>query len=59
MLIVDADERVTPELEAEIKTILQAPSCDGYWIRRRNFFLGKEIRHGTWRTDKVLRLFLR
>ena len=59
VLIVDADERVTPELASEIKTILRAPSCEGYWIRRRNFFLGKEIRHGTWRTDKVLRLFLR
>ena len=59
VLIVDSDERVTPELQAEIKAILQSPQFDGYWIRRRNFFLGKEIRHGTWRTDKVLRLFRR
>jgi len=59
VLIVDADERVTPELAAEIQLILQRPQYDGYWIRRRNFFLGKEIRHGEWRTDKVLRLFRR
>ena len=59
VLIVDADERVTPELADEIKGILQSPKCDGYWIRCRNFCLGKEIRHGTWRTDKVLRLFRR
>ncbi len=59
VLILDADERVTPELEQEIKQILSNPVSDGYWIRRRNFFWGKEIRHGTWRTDKVLRLFRR
>jgi glycosyltransferase involved in cell wall biosynthesis len=59
VLIVDSDERVTPELADEIRAILQNPGCDGYWIRRRNFFLGKEIRHGSWGTDKVLRLFRR
>jgi glycosyltransferase involved in cell wall biosynthesis len=59
VLIVDSDERVTPELALEIKEILRKPEYDGYWIRRRNLFLGKEIRHGTWRTDKVLRLFRR
>ncbi len=59
VLIVDADERVTPELAEEIRGILREPDCDGYWIRRRNFFLGKEIRHGTWGTDRVLRLFRR
>jgi glycosyltransferase involved in cell wall biosynthesis len=59
VLIVDADERVTLELAMEIQTILRSPENDGYWIRRRNFFLAQEIRHGTWRTDKVLRLFRR
>jgi len=59
VLIVDADERVTPDLALEIQAILRSPESDGYWIRRRNFFLGKEIRHGEWRTDKVLRLFRR
>jgi glycosyltransferase involved in cell wall biosynthesis len=59
VLIVDSDERVTPELAEEIQAIVRQPECDGYWIRRRNFFLGKEIRHGSWRTDRVLRLFRR
>ena len=59
VLIVDCDERVTPELASEINARLEEPQYDGYWIRRRNFMLGKEIRHGTWRTDKVLRLFRR
>lgn len=59
VLIVDADERVSPELAAEIDKILQHPDCDSYWIRRRNYFFGKRILHGSWRTDKVLRLFRR
>ncbi len=59
VLIVDSDERVTPELAAEIQAILQAPQYEGYWIRRRNFMLGKEIRYGMWSADKVLRLFRR
>lgn len=59
VLILDSDERVTPELQGELRRILEAPEFDGYWIRRRNFFWGKEIRHGSWRTDKVLRLFRR
>jgi glycosyltransferase involved in cell wall biosynthesis len=59
VLILDADERVTPALAAEIRNILEDPRHDGYWIRRRNFFLGREIRHGAWRSDKVLRLFRR
>jgi glycosyltransferase involved in cell wall biosynthesis len=58
VLIVDSDERVTPELCNEITTLLaQAPLKDGYWIRRKNFLFGKEIRHSGWGADSVLRLF--
>jgi glycosyltransferase involved in cell wall biosynthesis len=60
VLIVDADERVTPGLRDEIVKLLgQAPSLDGYWIRRKNFLFGREIRHSGWGTDSVLRLFRR
>jgi glycosyltransferase involved in cell wall biosynthesis len=59
VLIVDADERVTPELASEVTRLLAAPDCDGYWIRRRNFFLGRELRHGSGSKDSVLRLFRR
>ena len=58
VLIVDADERVTPGLRDEIMTLLgEGPSLDGYWIRRKNFLFGKEVRHSGWGTDSVLRLF--
>ncbi len=58
VLIVDADERVTPALRAEIERVLADPArADGYWIHRDNHFLGKRIRGAGWQRDKVLRLF--
>jgi len=59
-LVVDADERVTPELEREIEGTVRADgAADGYLIRRRSFFLGTPIRHAGWGRDRVLRLFRR
>ncbi len=57
ILVVDADERVTPELKSEIERVLGNPEFNGYWIYRKNFFLGKEIKYCGWRGDKVIRLF--
>lgn len=58
VLIVDADERVTPALRAEIERVLADPArADGYWIRRENHFLGRPIQGAGWQRDKVLRLF--
>lgn len=58
VLIVDADERVSPPLAAEIRELLQnRPAFDGYVIRRLNHFHGKPILHGGWGRDRVLRLF--
>jgi hypothetical protein len=36
---------LTPELSAEIQRATQDPSCDGYYIALRMFFLGCELRH--------------
>ena len=58
VLIVDADERVTPTLRMEIERVLADPArADGYWIRRANHFLGRPIDSAGWQRDKVLRLF--
>jgi len=58
VLIVDSDERVTPELCKEITALLEQTTLkDGYWIKRKNFLFGKEIRHSGWGADSVLRLF--
>ncbi len=57
VLIVDCDERITPELWDEIATAIQDPGHDGYYLNRRVFFLGKWIRHGGKYPDWNLRLF--
>lgn len=60
VLIVDADERVTPELRGEILTILASPHPrDGYDIGRANHFLGRPVRFSGWQNDSCLRLFRR
>jgi glycosyltransferase involved in cell wall biosynthesis len=60
VLVVDADERVTPALAEEIRRILKCgPNCDGYRINRDNYFFGHPIRHGICHDDAPLRLFRR
>jgi glycosyltransferase involved in cell wall biosynthesis len=56
VLSLDADERITEKLRGEIIEALTNPQFDGYWINRRSFFLGKEMRYGGWSPDWVLRL---
>lgn len=57
VLILDADERVTPELSREISFSIDNKKYDSFYIPRKNFFLGKWIRHGGWWPDYTLRLF--
>jgi glycosyltransferase involved in cell wall biosynthesis len=60
ILSLDADERVTPELRARIRTILENDGpADGYSIPRRNIFWGRWVRHGGLYPDYQLRLFRR
>lgn len=63
VLLVDADERVTPELAADIRrlkeTELATTSFDAFSIVRRNFFHGQPVRFWGRHTDRVKRLFRR
>jgi glycosyltransferase involved in cell wall biosynthesis len=61
VLLVEADERVTPELAQEVREVLEAPpgDKDGFWIDRANHFLGHHIKHCGWNSDAVIRLFRR
>jgi len=61
ILLLDADERVTPELRTEIEEWLRKDDIpyDAFWIGRRNFFMGKEIRYSGWQGDAVVRFFRR
>ena len=57
---LDADETVTPELAVQLRAVVErADALDGYRVRRRNFFLGRWIRHGGWWPDPQLRLVRR
>jgi glycosyltransferase involved in cell wall biosynthesis len=58
ILIVDADERVTPELREEILRVLSDPGGnDGFYINRKLIFLGRWIRHCGWYPSWNLRMF--
>jgi len=60
ILLLDADERITPELKEEVLQILKSnPDKSGFWIPRINHFMGKRIRFSGWQGDKVIRLFKR
>lgn len=55
---LDADERPTPELQAEIRDLARAGfQSPGYRIPRVARFMGRWIRHGDWYPDYQLRLF--
>jgi glycosyltransferase involved in cell wall biosynthesis len=58
ILNIDCDERVTDELGAELRTLLErTPGHPAYSVPRRTFLGDKEIRHGGWSPDRTLRLF--
>ena len=60
VLSLDADEELSPELQAEVRTVLATdPPVDGFRLKRRNLFLGRWIRHGGFYPDSKLRLFRR
>lgn len=46
---VDADERCTPEVAAEVRAIVNDPASLDVWrVPRRNYFMGRWIRHSGW-----------
>jgi len=65
VLQLDADERLEPELTSEMEIALKGSATvggltvNGFWIPRKNFFLGRWIRHGGFYPDPKLRLIRR
>ena len=57
ILSIDADERVTSELQEEIKRTLANPRACGYYMPRKSYFSNKWIKHCGWWPDYLLRLF--
>ncbi len=46
ILLLDADEALTPELGEEIRKAIENPNISGYYISLRMYFLGRLLRHG-------------
>lgn len=60
VLSLDADEAVEAQLADEIRTAARGNAAlNGYWIARKNYFLGRWIKHGGFWPDRKLRLFRR
>ena len=58
ILSLDADERATPELRAEVERVAATePRAAGFSVRRRTRYLGRWILHGGWYPDRKVRLF--
>ena len=59
VLSIDADERVTPELQSQLIKAIEDDSEDGLYVPRLSQFCGRFIHHSGWYPDYVLRLFKR
>ncbi|WP_043098435.1 glycosyltransferase family 2 protein [Kallotenue papyrolyticum] len=70
VLFLDADERLTPELSAELRALREreratsqpaddATAVVGYWIPRYNLYFGTPLKGGGWYPDHQLRLLRR
>src|SRR5450755_709120 len=56
---IDADERVTPELQSQLINAMYEDNEDGFYVPRLSQFCGKFIHYSGWYPDYVLRLFRR
>ena len=56
---IDADERVTHDLQSQLIKAMEDSSGDGFYVPRLSQFCGRFIRHSGWYPDYVLRLFKR
>lgn len=60
VLFVDADERVTNDLKNEITHLIKergrGKQLHGYFVKRRDFMWGRELKHGETGSIKLLRL---
>jgi glycosyltransferase involved in cell wall biosynthesis len=59
ILSIDADEYVTLKLREQLHQAMQQSEFDGFEIPRLSSYCGREIKHGGWWPDYVLRLFKR
>lgn len=56
---IDADERVTPQLQGQIQQAVARPTFDAYAVGRRSSYCGQYMNHSGWYPDRVVRLLRR
>lgn len=56
VFFLDADEEVTPEQTREIHQVINNTSCNGYYVYRKDYFLGKWLKFGETGKSKLLKL---
>lgn len=58
IFFLDADEKISPGLQGEVKHIMQYEENgkSGFYVKRRDVFLGKELKYGETTSVKLLRL---
>lgn len=60
VFMLDADERITPELRASIEAVVAADHrAYAYEVARLSWCFGRFIRHSGWYPDRVTRLYPR
>jgi glycosyltransferase involved in cell wall biosynthesis len=57
VFILDADERITPALAEELRSVVRAPACEGYYVNRRFWFLDGWLMHCGYYPSWNLRFF--
>ncbi len=56
-MFLDADEALDKGLQEALPSFSPSPEIDGFYLRRRNYFLGRPMEHARWEGDWQLRLF--
>lgn len=59
VLSLDADEQLSPALQAEIQATMAAPLYDVYSFARLSSYCGQNMHYSGWFPDRVVRLFRR
>lgn len=59
VLSIDADERISDDLQSEIKEAIKNSSCDAWELPRLSSFCGRAVRYCGWYPDYSIRLFRR
>ncbi len=56
VLSLDADERLSPAAQADVRRVLESQASEAYSFPRLSTWMGRPLRHGRWYPDRKVRL---